>query len=907
MKIKMLRGALTFVLVFTSLSIIDIPIAHAATVYTFTNAGATGYQGPTQAQVSSAYTSTTLAGAVTINTQGIQEWTVPSSGRYSIKVSGASGGLTSGYPTTGYGAIIQGEFTLTQGTVLKIAVGQKGVAASSSSYGGGGGGGSFVVQNSTLIIAAGGGGSHGTGGGNGGVASFVRTHADASLTTTGKSGNTYVETGGAGGTNGSEGGTSASSWNGYPGAGYLGNAGTGGAKNWANAMLGGNLSSYGYGGFGGGGSGGMYGGSGGGGYSGGGANSRHGPGGGGASFNSGSNASAVLATSFTDGQVQITTLGPSVTTFASTSTLINSTTIDYNITFSEAVTGLTSGDFSKSGTGSSSCTIASPSGSGTSYAIQLTGCSEGTVILTMAANAVSNTSSQTAPSSNTVAATVTIDRTAPTVTSVAAPANSTYFPANTPTFTVIFSESVTVTGTPRLTLTVGSTTKYANYLSMSDSKTALFQYTVASNTSEFDTDGIAVATSLDLNGGAIADLATNTLTNTSFTAPTLTSVLVAQPAAAPTIDSVTATNATLTIYFTPGAARGSTTSTYHYSTDNGSTYKVRSSGTTASPLVITTVSSSASSLVNGTGYQIRLKAISSAGNSDASNAMTETPTAISVSGDSTLILTYGNSASTSAYSATGGTGTYTWSLGSSISGVTLSGTTVTASNSLAAGTYSQTVRATDGNSQVGTKSLTITVNKAATSISIALPNNATSAAASGTITITATVPRAGSVNFQLGGTTISGCGSAVAASTSATCLWTAPGSLGSVTLAAIFTPTDASNYESSTSTNLVITIVNGVSTVTLSLAGGVTQTPKGQPITITAAIDQEGRVTFTVDGKKIPGCINRRGSAGNVTCSWKPAVQKLVTIKAALTPTNNIYQASTQSVKVQVTKRTGLR
>jgi hypothetical protein len=716
-----------------------------------------------------------------------------------------------------------------------------------------------------------------------------------------------VETGGAGGTNGSEGGTSASSWNGYPGAGYLGNAGTGGAKNWANAMLGGNLSSYGYGGFGGGGSGGMYGGSGGGGYSGGGANSRHGPGGGGASFNSGSNASAVLATSFTDGQVQITTLGPSVTTFASTSTLINSTTIDYNITFSEAVTGLTSGDFSKSGTGSSSCTIASPSGSGTSYAIQLTGCSEGTVILTMAANAVSNTSSQTAPSSNTVAATVTIDRTAPTVTSVAAPANSTYFPANTPTFTVIFSESVTVTGTPRLTLTVGSTTKYANYLSMSDSKTALFQYTVASNTSEFDTDGIAVATSLDLNGGAIADLATNTLTNTSFTAPTLTSVLVAQPAAAPTIDSITATNATLTIYFTPGAARGSTTSTYHYSTDNGSTYKVRSSGTTASPLVITTVSSSASSLVNGTGYQIRLKAISSAGNSDASNAMTETPTAISVSGDSTLILTYGNSASTSAYSATGGTGTYTWSLGSSISGVTLSGTTVTASNSLAAGTYSQTVRATDGNSQVGTKSLTITVNKAATSISIALPNNATSAAASGTITITATVPRAGSVNFQLGGTTISGCGSAVAASTSATCLWTAPGSLGSVTLAAIFTPTDASNYESSTSTNLVITIVNGVSTVTLSLAGGVTQTPKGQPITITAAIDQEGRVTFTVDGKKIPGCINRRGSAGNVTCSWKPAVQKLVTIKAALTPTNNIYQASTQSVKVQVTKRTGLR
>jgi len=50
--------------------------AHSQT-YEFTNAGASGRFGPTQAQVNAAYSSTNLANNVTINTQGIQEWTVP--------------------------------------------------------------------------------------------------------------------------------------------------------------------------------------------------------------------------------------------------------------------------------------------------------------------------------------------------------------------------------------------------------------------------------------------------------------------------------------------------------------------------------------------------------------------------------------------------------------------------------------------------------------------------------------------------------------------------------------------------------------------------------------------------------------------------------------------------------------
>lgn len=66
----------------------------SAQTFTFTNAGATGNQGPTQAQVNTAYAGTTLDGTVTINTQGIQEWTVPVTATYQIQAIGAGSGGT---------------------------------------------------------------------------------------------------------------------------------------------------------------------------------------------------------------------------------------------------------------------------------------------------------------------------------------------------------------------------------------------------------------------------------------------------------------------------------------------------------------------------------------------------------------------------------------------------------------------------------------------------------------------------------------------------------------------------------------------------------------------------------------------------------------------------------------------
>jgi hypothetical protein len=484
---------------------------------------------------------------------------------------------------------------------------------------------------------------------------------------------------------------------------------------------------------------------------------------------------------------------------------------------------------------------------------------------------------------------------------VSAPSNATYIPAGALNFTVNFSESVTVTGTPRLTLTVGALTKYATFVSLTDSKTATFRYTVATASGEFDTDGIAVSTTLDLNSGAIADLATNALSPLTFTAPTLTSVLVAQTPAAPTITSITTSSGTLSVAFTAGATNGSAISNYEYSTNNGANWTTRSPVATTSPISI-------SGLTNGTAYNVRLRAVNAAGAGDSSTAVSATPSAVVVSGDATLTSTYGQAASTGTYTSSGGTGPYTYTLSASATGVTISSGVVTASASTPAGTYVRNVVSTDsaGTPQSGTRQLTITINKASTTITISLPGSASDAALGGAVSITANVSQAGSVNFRLGGTTISGCGTVASSGGTATCSWT-PGALGGASLTAVLTPTDSNNYESATTSTLSITVVNGVTSLALSLAGGVTQVPKGQNIVITATVDQAGRISFFVDGKRIAGCFNRVVATSSKTCTWKPSVQKQVTISSRLVPTNSAYSTATESMKVWVVRRTGTR
>ena len=109
-------------------------------------------------------------------------------------------------------------------------------------------------------------------------------------------------------------------------------------------------------------------------------------------------------------------------------------------------------------------------------------------------------------------------------------------------------------------------------------------------------------------------------TSTGLLAATSSSfVISATTASAPTITSITPANGQLSVAFTaPTSDGGSAITIYQYSTNNGTSWTTRATGTTASPLVIT-------GLTNGTTYTVRVRAVNGVGNGTASNSMTGTP------------------------------------------------------------------------------------------------------------------------------------------------------------------------------------------------------------------------------------------------------------------------------------------
>ena len=127
---------------------------------------------------------------------------------------------------------------------------------------------------------------------------------------------------------------------------------------------------------------------------------------------------------------------------------------------------------------------------------------------------------------------VDIDVTVPTIDTaqeVVFPAAGEYSHQDSLEFEVSFSEAVSIVDTPRLTLTVGSTTRYADYHRMGESgKKVIFRYVVAAD--DADTDGIALATTIDANGGSIADQAGNAVSD-------LTALVLPDPVPVITIDA----------------------------------------------------------------------------------------------------------------------------------------------------------------------------------------------------------------------------------------------------------------------------------------------------------------------------------------------------------------------------------
>lgn len=101
-------------------------------------------------------------------------------------------------------------------------------------------------------------------------------------------------------------------------------------------------------------------------------------------------------------------------------------------------------------------------------------------------------------------ATVSIDGTAATISTVSVPTAGTYTPGDSLSFTVNWNEAVDVTGTPALNLTIGGSARQANYASGTGTAAAVFSYTVQSGE-----EGAVSVTSLTLDGGTIKDAAGN--------------------------------------------------------------------------------------------------------------------------------------------------------------------------------------------------------------------------------------------------------------------------------------------------------------------------------------------------------------------------------------------------------------
>ena len=158
---------------------------------------------------------------------------------------------------------------------------------------------------------------------------------------------------------------------------------------------------------------------------------------------------ANAASTSTDNTVNWDNVVPTITVFdlqsasdsgvSNTDNITNAPNLVFDVAFSESVTGLAANDFSNIGT-ATGCAFGAPVGSGTTYTVTVTGCSNGTVIARVRTAAVTDSAGN--PNAQTDGPTVTVDRTAPSVTIDQALAQVDPTNVSPIAFTVVFSEPV---------------------------------------------------------------------------------------------------------------------------------------------------------------------------------------------------------------------------------------------------------------------------------------------------------------------------------------------------------------------------------------------------------------------------------------------------------------------------------
>ena len=261
--------------------------------------------------------------------------------------------------------------------------------------------------------------------------------------------------------------------------------------------------------------------------------------------------------------------------------------------------------------------------------------------------------------------------------------------------TATFDENVSVTGTPQLTLVVGSDNRTAAYASGSGGTTLVFTYTIQAG--ETDSNGISIeANVLALNSGTISDAAGNNATLTHSSVADNSNYMVDTTAPTATWSAATDNVGTVTGALTSGDTTDDTALVLSGTNESGSSVMVYNSTTELGAATVSGNSWSYSATVaNGTTYQFNVKGTDPAGNTSAATSNfavtgdTTAPTAnFTLSSETTTKIEGTTTSTVGSVSVNGLQTNATWQF-SATSGNTWTGNITGSLYALDAGAYSQ--------------------------------------------------------------------------------------------------------------------------------------------------------------------------------------------------------------------------
>ena len=198
----------------------------------------------------------------------------------------------------------------------------------------------------------------------------------------------------------------------------------------------------------------------------------------------------------------------------------------------------------------------------------------------------------------------------PEITNFIEPVNATYADGSEILFQVDFEEDVLVSGTPRLVLNIGGSTKYANYQSGDNSSSLVFSYTVQSG--DNDSDGIGLSSSIDLNSGTIKAASDTLSASTNFSSflSSLSGVIVNTSSGITAPDQITSlstapTTSNSTLALSWNVPNNNGTSISHYTVQYREQGVLSWNNLSPSP---STNSAAVSGLTEGVTYEFRVAA-----------------------------------------------------------------------------------------------------------------------------------------------------------------------------------------------------------------------------------------------------------------------------------------------------------